>query len=78
MDRGEWLKQRRLWNEVQMDTIYARQYDERWGATISDTHRRMVERLLSPCPPRAHILDAACGTGKYWPLLLTEQRLISR
>jgi len=76
MDRGEWLKQRRLWNEVQMDTIYARQYDERWGATINDTHRRMVERLLSLCPPRAHILDAACGTGKYWPLLLTEQRLV--
>jgi cyclopropane fatty-acyl-phospholipid synthase-like methyltransferase len=76
MDRAEWLKQRRLWNEVQMDTIYARQYDERWGATMDDTHRQMVQRLLSLCPPRAHILAAACGTGKYWPLLLAEQRLV--
>jgi cyclopropane fatty-acyl-phospholipid synthase-like methyltransferase len=76
MDRSDWLKQRRLWNEVQMDTIYARQYDERWGASIDDAHRLMVERLLSLCPPRAHILDAACGTGKYWPLLLTEGRAV--
>jgi cyclopropane fatty-acyl-phospholipid synthase-like methyltransferase len=76
MDRAEWLKQRRLWNEVQMDTIYARQYDERWGATMDDSHRQMVQRLLSLCPPQAHILDAACGTEKYWPLPLTEQRLV--
>src|SRR5262245_54394732 len=72
MGRGAWLKQRQLWNKVSMDTIYARQYDERWGATINDTHRRMVERLPGLRPPRAHTLDAACGTGKYWPLLPAE------
>jgi cyclopropane fatty-acyl-phospholipid synthase-like methyltransferase len=76
MDRGEWLQQRRLWNEVQMDTIYARQYDERWGASINGAHRQMVERLLRLCPPHAHILDAACGTGKYWPILLAEGRTV--
>ncbi len=32
MDRTQWRQERRLWNEVQMDTIYARQYDEHWGA----------------------------------------------
>lgn len=68
--RNLWRKERRLWNEVQMDSIYARQYDDHWGAAISDSHRAMVERLLDHCPPHARVLDAACGTGKYWPLLL--------
>ncbi|HEY7833888.1 MAG TPA: class I SAM-dependent methyltransferase [Ktedonobacterales bacterium] len=68
--RNVWRKERRLWNEVQMDTIYARQYDDHWGADINDTHRAMLARLLDACPPGARILDAACGTGKYWPLLL--------
>lgn len=70
LDREVWRRERRLWNEVQMDTIYARQYDERWGASISDAHREMLGRFLEHCPPHARILDAACGTGKYWPLLL--------
>jgi 2-polyprenyl-3-methyl-5-hydroxy-6-metoxy-1,4-benzoquinol methylase len=70
MDRTQWRRERRLWNEVQMDTIYARQYDDHWGGAISPSHRAMTERFLDLCPPGAHILDAACGTGKYWPLLL--------
>lgn len=53
-----------------MDTIYARQYDERWGAYINDSHRRMLNRFVDVCLPNARILDAACGTGKYWPVLL--------
>jgi SAM-dependent methyltransferase len=70
LEREAWRRERRLWNEVQMDTIYARQYDENWGGRINDSHRRMMERFLDRCPPHARILDAACGTGKYWPLLL--------
>ena len=70
MEREEWRRERRLWNEVQMDTIWARQYDERWGAEISESHRLMLGHFLDRCPPHARILDAACGTGKYWPLLL--------
>lgn len=70
MDRDTWKQERRLWNEVQMDTIYAWQYDEHWGSYINTTHRAMVERLLTLCPPGGSILDAACGTGKYWSMLL--------
>ena len=33
MDRMQWRKERRLWNEVQMDTLYAQQYDQHWGAS---------------------------------------------
>ncbi len=70
MDRVQWRRERRLWNEVQMDTIHARQYDEHWGAYINPTHQQMLERLLKLCPLGGRILDAACGTGKYWSLLL--------
>src|SRR5579872_510291 len=70
MDRITWKQERRLWNEVQMDTIYARQYDAHWGGYINPSHRAMVERLLALCPPGGSILDAACGTGKYWSMLL--------
>ena len=70
MDRMQWRNERRLWNEVRMDTIDARHYDEHWGGYINDMHRAMLERLLALCPPHAHILDAACGTGKYWPMIM--------
>lgn len=59
--------------EVRMDTLFAPDYDAHWGV-INPTHRRMVERLLSLCPPDAVILDAACGTGKYWQIILNAGR----
>jgi len=70
MDRAAWIRERRRINEERMDTLFAPVYDERWGGHINPTHQHMVERFLAELPPRAFILDAACGTGKYWPLLL--------
>lgn len=70
MDWMQWRKERRLWNEVQMDTLYAQQYDQHWGSTIAPSHRHMLERFLDLCPKGGALLDAACGTGKYWPILL--------
>lgn len=70
MERTQWKQERRLWNEVQMDTIYARQYDEQWGGYVNPSHFMMIERLLELCPSGGTILDAACGTGKYWSILL--------
>jgi len=66
MDRTQWRKERRLWNEVQTDIMYAPQYDKRWGNSISPSHRNMLERFLDLCPQGGSLLDAACGTGKYW------------
>jgi len=70
LDRQQWIKERRLWNEVQMDIIYAREYDEKWGSYINPSHRQMIGHFLDLCPPGGQILDAACGTGKNWPILL--------
>ena len=54
-----------------MDTLHAPTYDARWGSYINPTHQRCVEALLERLHPGAVVLDAACGTGKYWPLLLS-------
>ena len=70
MERTQWRKERRLWNEVQMDTLYAQQYDQQWGSYISPSHLHMLDRFLDQCPKGGCILDVACGTGKYWSILL--------
>jgi 2-polyprenyl-3-methyl-5-hydroxy-6-metoxy-1,4-benzoquinol methylase len=53
-----------------MDTLHAPVYDERWGASINQTHRACVEALLGRVRRGGVVLDAACGTGKYWTMLL--------
>ncbi len=69
MDRAAWLKEKRQRCEERMDTLFAPHYDEHWGY-IYPTHRALLGRFLALCPPQGIILDAACGTGKYWPLIL--------
>jgi 2-polyprenyl-3-methyl-5-hydroxy-6-metoxy-1,4-benzoquinol methylase len=66
------LRNLRRVNEQQEDTL-APVFDVRWGA-IEDTHRVFVERFLSKVPPHGRVLDAACGTGKYFPIVLTSGR----
>lgn len=71
-DRRDFLDARRRRNAERMDTIFAPIYDDNWGSYINPTHRRHVEELLrlvgSAATPT--VLDAGCGTGKYWPMLL--------
>lgn len=74
MDRSAWLKDRRRQAEEQ-ETLLASSYDENWGA-IAPSHRRFFNRFLDLCPPGGRILDAACGTGKYWPLILESGRTV--
>ena len=75
MDRSAWLKEQRRVTEEQENTIYAPIYDEKWGA-IALTHQQVFNRFLSLCPPHGLILDAACGTGKYWPMILASGRTV--
>ena len=76
MDRSEWLKERRRVAEERYDTIWAPIYDENWGAWIGPTHQECIQQFLDLCPPQATILDAAFGTGKYWPLILASGRRV--
>jgi SAM-dependent methyltransferase len=59
--------------EERFDTLYAPTYDRDEG-TIGPTHRRLVAALVGRCPPGGRILDAACGTGKYFGMLLDAGR----
>lgn len=51
------------------DTLHSPHYDENRG-TINPSHAAFVGRLASMIRMGGDVLDAACGTGKYWPLLL--------
>ena len=74
-DRRSWLRERRRLAEVRYDTTFSRDYDEKYG-NISPTHRRFVEKLVSLTPADSPILDAACGTGKYWRMIFGAGRRI--
>lgn len=69
MERAAWLGEKRRLAEERYDALFAPGYDERWGE-LPPTHRRFLERFLALCPPGGKILDAACGTGRPWPLVL--------
>jgi SAM-dependent methyltransferase len=74
MDLSTWLKEIRRLTEEQ-ETLRAPSYDEHWGA-IAPLHQQCFERFLNLCPRQGHLLDAACGTGKYWPLILASGRTV--
>jgi SAM-dependent methyltransferase len=76
MDRAEWLVEKRRLCEERMDTIFAPIYDDDWGAYINETHASFVRKVLDVTSDGAAILDAACGTGKYWTLLALARRVV--
>ena len=71
-DRAAWLRDLRRVDELQEDAL-APDYDAQWGE-IEDTHRAFVERFLSTLPPDGRVLDAACGTGKYFGMVIASGR----
>src|SRR5919204_2019233 len=73
MDRAAWLEERRRVTEERHDTLHAATYDDQFGE-IRPTHRRFVAELLRRCPPGGRVLDAACGTGKYFGMVLDAGR----
>jgi SAM-dependent methyltransferase len=68
-DRRAFIAERRRVSVHRFDTLLSPDYDENWGA-ISPSHAAFVARLTTLIPPGGDILDAACGTGKYWPAVL--------
>ena len=75
MDRQAWLRERRQTAEERHDTIHAFTYDEHYGE-IGEVHRRFVADLLERCPPGGTVLDAACGTGKFFAMVLEAGRRV--
>ena len=75
MERSTWLKEKRRVSEVRYNTLHAGTYDQNWGH-MNATHRSFLQHFLTLCPPGCMILDAACGTGKYWSLILDSGRSV--
>jgi SAM-dependent methyltransferase len=71
-DRETWLRDLRRVNEHQEDNL-AGDFDAHWGE-IDPTHQAFLERFLSKLPSDGRVLDAACGTGKYFPMVLASGR----
>jgi ubiquinone/menaquinone biosynthesis C-methylase UbiE len=75
VDRAAWLRERRQTTEERHDAIHAFTYDDEYGE-IGETHRRFVADLVERCPPGGTVLDAACGTGKYFAMVLDAGRRV--
>jgi ubiquinone/menaquinone biosynthesis C-methylase UbiE len=75
LDRGAWLRECRRIAEERFDTLFAPTYD-RDEAPASPTHRRCVAAVVDRCPPDGRILDAACGTGRYFGMILQAGRQV--
>jgi SAM-dependent methyltransferase len=71
-ERRAWLRDLRRVDEQQEDAL-AGDFDDQWGE-VESTHYGFVERFLSRLPPAGRVLDAACGTGKYFPMVLASGR----
>lgn len=76
MSRREFLDRRREICRRRFDELHAQVYDDRWGSYINATHREFVDALVTATPDDASLVDIACGTGKYWPILLDAGRRV--
>ncbi len=66
MDRRLWLADKREEIRSLYDRVFAVDYDQRFP-TICQTHHTFVKHVLNELDADAWVLDAGCGTGKYWP-----------
>jgi cyclopropane fatty-acyl-phospholipid synthase-like methyltransferase len=73
MNRRAWLDAQRASVEERYDRLDSPTCDE---GPITATHRRFVEQVIESCPPGGAILDAPCGTGRYFELVLAAGRTV--
>lgn len=75
MDRQAWLAERRADVQTQYDDE-APSYENEEFAYPNQLHVAFVERLLSTCPAGGRVLDAPCGTGKYFAQVAASGRRV--
>jgi 2-polyprenyl-3-methyl-5-hydroxy-6-metoxy-1,4-benzoquinol methylase len=73
--RRAFLDARRESSRRRYDAQHAPTYDQDWG-TVSASHRHFLDQLLGSIRDHGTVLDAACGTGKYWPVILASGRTV--
>jgi len=77
-DRQSWLRELRRMNALDASLVGPdpAQYDPYWSE-LEPIHRSFLERFLSGQPVGGRVLDAACGTGKYLPMVLSSGRSVA-
>src|SRR5690606_17401214 len=70
------LDQRREICRRRYDEIHAPVYDQRGGSYRNVSHEQCVAELIASTDADAEVLDAGCGTGKYWRQLLDSGRRV--
>jgi ubiquinone/menaquinone biosynthesis C-methylase UbiE len=75
MDRRAWLDAQRESVEETYDRLYSPTYDED-DSPITPTHRRFVENVIESCPRGGRILDAPCGTGRFFEMVQAAGRTV--
>jgi ubiquinone/menaquinone biosynthesis C-methylase UbiE len=75
VDRRAWLTERRAAVEAQYDEE-APTYDDEESQYPVPLHAAFVDRLLATCPPGGRVLDAPCGTGKYFAQVAASGRCV--
>jgi len=74
VNRSDWLAKQRQAAEEGYDKQESATYVE--AEEIGSTHRRFVAQLIELCPPSGRVLDAACGTGSYFGMILESGRQV--
>ena len=74
MERRAWLDTQRARIEERYDRLYSPTFDD--DAPVSSTHLRFVQRVIQSCPSGGAILDAPCGTGRYFEKVLAAGRSV--
>jgi hypothetical protein len=72
-NRRSFIAERHALGPLRMDELFAPGYDEQWGH-INEAHEEFVKALIDKTRPGSTLLDAACGTGKYVPMILAADR----
>lgn len=72
MKRSDWLIETRREAERLYSTVWAPLYDEKWGTYNNASHLQFLQKFLNLLPQSSTILDAACGAGRYMPILLEQ------
>ena len=75
MDRVTWLREQRLRAETDYDTRYSATYDAE-AEPMTSIHRRFARRVVRASPVGGTVLDAACGTGKYFGIVISAGRKV--
>jgi len=76
MDRTDWLNQMRREAEEKYDSLWSALYGEKYGMYSNATHQQFLGKFLSLLPQHGMILDAACGAGRYLPILLEKDNYV--